>query len=162
MTLMADGPVVEVSVSIEASVEVVWGLVTDINLPGQFQEEFMSAEWLDDGPALEARFVGYNERGDWKWETTSWVVSYEPLQSFGWAVSDRDDPGAIWTYFLEACNGTTTLRHHRLLCPGPSGITSAIERHPEREEQIIADRDGEQRQNMQAVVDGIKTLAEES
>ena len=160
MTLFADGPVVEVSVSIDAPVEAVWDLVTDINLPARFQGEFVEAEWLDDGPALGARFVGRSERGDWKWETTSWVVAYEPLQAFGWAVSDKDNPGATWTFFLESQDDATTLRFHRILGPGPSGVASAIERHPDREEQIIADRDAEQRQNMQAVLDGVKELAE--
>jgi hypothetical protein len=52
------------------------------------------------------------------------------------------------------------LRYHRILGPGPSGITSSIERNPEREEEIIALRDAEQRENMQAVLQGIKALAE--
>lgn len=52
------------------------------------------------------------------------------------------------------------LRYHRVLSPGPSGLTPAIDRHPEAEEEIIASRDEEQRQNMQAVVEGIKQLAE--
>ena len=35
-----------------------------------------------------------------------------------------------------------------------------IERNPENEEAIIAARDAEQRDNMQAVIDGVKALAE--
>ncbi len=160
MTRFADGPEIEASVRIDAAVDVVWDLVTDINLPARFQEKFVEAEWLDDGPALEARFLGRNQRGEWKWETTSWVVRYERHAVFGWAVSDPHNPGAIWTYFLEGANDMTVLRFHRRLGPGPSGITSAIEHDPEREEEIIASRDAEQRANMQAVVAGIKTLAE--
>jgi uncharacterized protein YndB with AHSA1/START domain len=162
MTRFADGPVVEVSVSIDAPVEAVWDLVTDINMPAQFQREFVEAEWLDEGPALGTRFVGRNERGDWKWETTSWVVVYEPLQAFGWAVSDEKNPGATWTYFLESVNDKTTLRYHRVLGPGPSGLTAIIERHPEREEEFIAARNVEQQANMQAVLDGVKVLAEQA
>jgi hypothetical protein len=162
MTLFADGPVVEVSVSIDAPVKAVWDLVTDINLPARFQQEFVEAEWIDEGPALGASFVGRNERGDWKWKTTSWVVQYEPLRAFGWAVSDRDNPGATWTYFLDSEDDITTLRYHRVLGPGPSGLTAIIKKHPDSEEEIIALRNEEQRVNMQAVVDGIKTLAEDS
>lgn len=162
MTRFADGPVVDVSVLIDAPVDIVWDLVTDINLPARFQEEFVEAEWLDEGPALGSRFVGRNERGDRKWETTSWVVSYQPMRSFGWAVSDRDNPGATWTYLVDSEGNTTTLRYHRVLGPGPSGLTALIKKYPDREEQFIADRDEEQRQNMQAVVDGIKALAEDS
>jgi hypothetical protein len=149
-----------VSLDIDAPIDVVWDLVTDINVASRFQEEFVEAEWVDDGPALEARFIGRNSRGDRKWETTSWVVDYEPHKAFGWAVSDRDNPGATWTYFLDANDSGTLLRYHRILGPGPSGLTAAIDRHPEAEEEIIAARDDEQRQNMQAVVEGIKELAE--
>jgi hypothetical protein len=161
MTRFVDGPEVEVSVPIDAPVEAVWDLVTDINLPSQFQEEFVEAEWLDKGPALGARFVGRNQRGDRKWETTSWVVTYEPLTAFGWAVSDKDNPGATWTYTLDCDGDVTIVRYHRILGPGPSGLTAIIERYPEREEEFIAARDEEQRQNMQAVLDGIKNLAED-
>jgi len=78
MTRFADGPVVEVSVSIDAPVEVVWDLVTDINIAARFQDEFQEAEWLDDGPRLGARFVGRNRMGDQTWETTSTIVAFEP------------------------------------------------------------------------------------
>ena len=161
MTRFADGPVVEVSVSIDAPLPDVWRLVTDINLPGRFQDEFVEAEWIDEGPALEARFLGRNSRGDRKWETTSWVTMYEPLHAFGWSVSDRDNPGAMWTFFLEESGKGTDLRYHRVLGPGPSGLTSAIERNPDAEEEIIAARDEEQRENMEAVVLGIKSLAQD-
>ena len=162
MTRFVDAPEVEVSVSIDAPAEAVWGLVIDINLPAQFQKEFVEAEWLDEGPALGARFIGRNQRGDRKWETTSWVVAYEPLVAFGWAVSDKENPGATWTYGIDRDGDTTILRYHRILGPGPSGLTAIIERYPEREEQFIAARDEEQRQNMQAVLEGIKGLAEDS
>lgn len=162
MTRFEDKPETEVSVRINAPIDVVWDLISDINLPARFQGEFVDAEWIDDGPALEARFLGRNERGEWKWETTSWIVRYEPNAVFSWAVSDRDNPGATWTYFVDDTAGVTVLRFHRTLGPGPSGLTAAIERNPENEEQIIANRTAEQRENMRAVVDGIKKLAEES
>lgn len=160
MTRFEDDPVVEVSTSIHAPIDAVWDLVTDITLPARFQDEFVEAEWIDDGPALGARFIGRNNRGERRWETTSWVVAYEPMSAFGWAVSDQDNPGATWTYYLDEADTATILRFHRVLGPGPSGLTAAIERNPEAEEAIIAARDEEQRQNMQAVVAGIRELAE--
>ena len=41
-------------------IERVWALVTDIDLPARFSSEFQGATWLDDGPAVGARFVGHN------------------------------------------------------------------------------------------------------
>lgn len=161
MARLADQPVVEVAADVEALPAAVWALVTDINLPARFQDEFRGAEWLDAGPRLGARFVGRNERQGQSWETTSWVAVYEPLREFGWAVSDPDHPGATWTFRLTPIPHGTHLVYHRRLLPGPSGITGYIGRHPEREEETIAHRDAEHRANMQAVVDGIKLLAEQ-
>jgi uncharacterized protein YndB with AHSA1/START domain len=156
----ADGPVVEVSVDIDAPRERVWELVSDINLPARFQAEFKRAEWVTDGPALGAEFIGYNERKGFQWDTSSWVIEYVPLRSFGWSVSDQNNPGATWTFRLSETPVGTRLTFHRRLGPGPSGLTARIARHPDDEEAIIAARDFEQAANMQAVVDGIKTLAE--
>jgi len=38
-----DGPTVEVEVLIDAPIETVWALVTDINLPSRFSDEFRGA-----------------------------------------------------------------------------------------------------------------------
>lgn len=161
MARFADGPVVEVSTLIGATPATVWALVTDINLPSTFQDEFQGATWLDGaGPAIGAAFRGRNRRGTSEWETTSYVVAYETEREFGWAVSDRDAPGATWTFRLEPSGDETILTYHRRLGPGPSGITRLIAAEPEREEEIIASRDAVQTRNMQAVLDGIKSLAE--
>ncbi len=160
MPRFVDQPEVEVATTIAAPPAAVWPLVIDIDLPARFQDEFRGAAWLDDGPALGARFSGRNQRGERSWETTSWVVAYEPERTFGWAVSDPEQPGATWTFHLEPDGAGTRLRFHRTLGPGPSGITRMIERHPDQEEEIIAARDAMHRDHMQAVVDGIRQLVE--
>lgn len=160
MVRFADGPEIEVAVDIDAPRERVWELVSDINLPARFQNEFKRAKWVTDGPALGAEFIGFNERKGFQWDTSSWVVEYVPHQVFGWAVSDSQNPGATWTFHLSETSAGTRLTFHRRLGPGPSGITASIARHAEHEEAIIAARDAEQATNMQAVIDGIKTLAE--
>jgi uncharacterized protein YndB with AHSA1/START domain len=161
MTRFADRPVVEVSIDIAASPGVVWALVTDIDLPARFQDEFQGAEWVEgDGPAVGSAFRGRNQRNSREWETTSYVVECEPNQAFGWAVDDPLNPGATWTFSLDPIPTGTTLTYHRRVGPGPSGLTTAIEEYPEQEEEIIAARDETHRQNMQAVIEGVKDLAE--
>ena len=159
----ADGPSVEVSVHVDASAERVWELVTDIELPARFSSEFQGATWLDgDGPAVGARFIGRNHHealGDW--ETTSYVVRFEPLRIFEWAVTDPDEPSASWWFGLEPVGpGAVVLRQGTRLGPGRSGLNIAIDAMPDKEERIVARRLQEHERNMQATVDGVKRLAE--
>jgi len=75
---MADGPGVSVEVEIDAKPEQVWSLVSDIDLPARFSEEFMGAEWLDE-PAVGASFQGRNQiAGFREWTTTSTVTAWRP------------------------------------------------------------------------------------
>jgi hypothetical protein len=46
--------------------------------------------------------------------------------------------------------------------PGPSGLTAAIERMPDKEERIIERRLQQHGENMTATIEGIKRLAEAS
>src|SRR5438046_1605566 len=69
-----DGPTVEVKVLIDAPIETVWELVTDINLPSRFSDEFRGAAWLDDDHGVGARFVGHNwHKAMGEWEPVSIV-----------------------------------------------------------------------------------------
>lgn len=161
MTRLSDGPTVEVSARIGASPERVWALVTDIDISRRFQDEFKGAEWLDDGPAPGARFVGRNANSRFEWETVCTVVECEENSIFSWVVNDPDDPVATWTFLLQSTEEGTLLTYHRVIGTGRSGLSMAIERNPDREEEIIAHRDAVHRAHMQAVVDGIRALAEE-
>jgi hypothetical protein len=156
-----DGPTVEVDTLVEAAVEAVWRLVTDIELPARFSAEFVGARWLDDGPALGARFLGRNRHpAIGEWETTSWVDRFEPNRAFGWAVSDPDAPSASWWFVLAPEAGGVRLRQGARIGPAPSGLTIAITAAPEKEERIIARRLEEHAANMRATLAGIKELAE--
>jgi hypothetical protein len=44
--------------------------------------------------------------------------------------------------------------------PGPSGLTAAIDRHPDREEAIVAARPDEHCRNMTATLAAMKAAAE--
>lgn len=161
MTRLSDRPTVEVSTTIKALPAVVWEYVTDINISARFQDEFLGAEWIDEGPALGARFVGRNSNGRWDWETTCTVVECTPESTFSWVVNDVEDPVATWTFLVQETEEGTLLTYHRVIGMGESGLTAAIEKYPDREEEFVAKRDAVHRDHMQAVVDGIRGLAEE-
>jgi hypothetical protein len=159
----ADGPTVEVDLLIEAAPAAVWPVVTDINLPARFSTEFLGAEWLDGaaGAGLGARFVGRNQhRAIGTWETTSFVVEYEPERGFGWAVTDPEFPSASWRFTLVPEDGGTRLRMWTRLGPAPSGLSIAIAAMPDKEERIVARRLEEHRRNMAATLEGIKEIVE--
>ena len=162
---IADRPGTVVEIDIGAAPLAVWAQVTDINLPAQFSEEFVGAEWAPgcDGPAPGAHFVGRNHhpgRGDW--EVDCFVDVYHEPTAFGWCTSDIDNPGARWRFELEPVVGGTRLRFIAILGPGQSGLDSIIEARPDLEPRIIARRISEHRSNMQRVVEGVKALAEQA
>ena len=160
---IADGPGTVAEVDIDASAETVWKLVTDVGFPAKFSDELQHADWDDgvDGPALGATFTGTN-RNDYmgEWQITSTVDRFEPLQEFGWATVDVDNPGARWWFEVSSIAGATRLRHRVVLGPGPSGLTAAIESHPDEVGRIIGNRTRSLQTNMQQVVEGVKAAAE--
>jgi uncharacterized protein YndB with AHSA1/START domain len=159
----ADGPTTEADVLIDAPVERVWSLISDINVPARFSSELIEAQWLDEAaePAVGARFAGRSfHPAAGEWETTCSVIDYEPLRSFAWAVGDPDYPSATWRFDLETDGARVRLRQSARLGPGPSGLTPAIVAMPDKEERIVARRLEEHRANMQSTIEGIKVLAE--
>jgi hypothetical protein len=156
-----DGPSVEVDVLIDAPIERVWQLVSDINVPARFSTEFLGAEWLDNAPCVGARFRGRNHHTALgEWETTSFVNRYELLRAFGWVVTDPDNPSSSWWFELEQEPGGVRLRQGTRMGPAPSGLTIAITAMPDKEERIVARRLAEYETNMRATVEGIKSVAE--
>lgn len=159
----ADGPGTFVTMRIDAPAVEIWPIVTDIELPARFSEEFLGAEWVGQGPGLGASFVGRNQHpAVGEWQTESFVDRYEPGRVFGWAVSDVDQPGARWSFRLEPDEDGTELTFEVALGPGPSGTTMAIEAMPDKEARIIHRRISELHANMQLTVNGIKAIVEEN
>jgi Polyketide cyclase / dehydrase and lipid transport len=156
-----DGPTAEAEVLIDAPIETVWALVIDVNLPARFSDEFRGAEWLDEEPRVGARFVGRNwHKAMGEWETTSIVDRFEPMRSFGWCVTDLDNPSSRWWFELQQTDDSVLLRQGTRMGPAPSGLNIAIAAMPEKEERIVARRLEEFETNMRATLDGIKQLAE--
>jgi len=161
--LIAAGPGVTVEIDIAATPEIVWELVSDINISARFSTEFQGADWVDsDGPREGASFVGRNERSDVdrKWETTSWVVVCEAPKVFAWNVNDRDEPSAQWGFELEKIPGGTRLRQRFILGRRLSATGHAMVDNPEKAAQILASRQEHHKGNMMLNLQGIKEIAE--
>lgn len=163
MVKYADGPTTEVEIRVDAPPATVWPFLCDINVPGSFSTEFQRAEWIDEGPALGATFRGYNRHevvGEWNVVCT--VTAMETERSFEWTVGDVELKAAKWRFDLEPDGDGSKLRFSAEMGPGPSGLTPAIERMPDREDDIVARRLSEWSDNMMRTIEGIKALAEET
>lgn len=159
----ADGPTTEVTIEISAAPATVWAIISDIDLPRRFSDEFQGAQWLGgaDGPVVGARFVGRNQHpAIGAWESVSVIVACEPGRSFGWDVQGADGVAASWRFDLEPNAAGTTLRQWARMGPAASGLSVAIEAMPDKEERIVARRLDEWQRNMTATVEGVKALAE--
>lgn len=161
MVKYADSPSAEVQVDIAAPAETVWPLITDINVPGAYSKEFQRAEWIDEGPALGATFRGYNRHEQvGEWDVVCTVTALENERVFEWTIGDVANKTARWRFEVAPTSEGSTLRFSAEMGPGPSGLTPAIERMPDREEDIVARRLTEWSDNMRLTVDGIRDLAE--
>jgi uncharacterized protein YndB with AHSA1/START domain len=160
----ADGPSTEASIDIAAPPERVWALVSDLQLPARFSNEFQGAELLGGAraAAVGARFVGRNHHpAIGSWETTATITSFDPPNVFGYDVDGEDGrPSASWRFSLAPTVDGTRLTQWMRMGPGRSGISPAIDAMPDKESKILHRRLAEHRANMEATVAGIKALAE--
>ncbi|MDD7927114.1 SRPBCC family protein [Actinomycetospora chibensis] len=165
----AEGPTVEASVHVAAPPERVWPLVRDIGVVADSSEELQEAHWLPapEGPAdgelpdVGHRFRGRNSHPQvGEWETVSEVVECDEARCFAWAVMDPANPSALWRFTLAPADGGTELRQWAQLGPGPSNLTTVIERMPDKEERIVAGRLKEFRRSIERTLAAIKEHAE--
>ena len=159
----ADKPTVEVRIWVDAPPARVWELVSDIGLMPSMSSELQSVAWLDgaNGPTAGARFTGRSKHEAMgEWETTSYIVEFEPERVFGWAVGDPADPSALWRFRLEPKDGGTELSEWMQLGPARSGLSFAIDRMPDKEQKIVFVRMREFERNITVTLEQIKTLAE--
>jgi nitroreductase len=158
-----DGPGAVAEIDIAATPATVWALISDINLPARFSEEFIGADWASDERGVGAVFEGRNHHpAIGEWTIPCFVDTCDEPRSFGWRTSDVDHPGARWRFDLEPREGGTRLRFVYSMGPGPSGTTMAIANHPGKETRVLRRRIGEVYANMQRTVEGVKQLAETS
>jgi hypothetical protein len=159
----ADGPVAEATIHVAAPPARIWELLSDISVVAGLSRETQEVWWLDGagGPSVGARFAGRNfHEAAGEWTTESTVVVSDPGRAFQWDVGRPGAPTASWGYDLSPSSDGTEVRGWARMGPGPSNLTAAIERMPEKEERIVARRLAEFRTGIEATLAGVKSLAE--
>jgi uncharacterized protein YndB with AHSA1/START domain len=76
----------EASVVVNAPVDAVWSLVSDVTRTGEWSVECRGAEWLDgaSGPVKGARFRGRNRRNATRWSRVCEVLDLDAPQRLAW------------------------------------------------------------------------------
>jgi uncharacterized protein YndB with AHSA1/START domain len=105
-----------VTVHMDAPVERVWDLVTDVTRIGEFSPETFEAEWIDgsDGPEVGARFRGHvkrNQRGPTYWSACE-VTVCEPDEEFAFDVVAGGRTLNSWGYRLAGADGGTDVTEY--------------------------------------------------
>jgi uncharacterized protein YndB with AHSA1/START domain len=161
----ADKPTVQAQTWIDADPSAVWRIVTDVELMPTMSDELQRVEWCDGAtaPSVGASFVGYSRHHAYgEWSTTSYVVECAEPEVFAWAVGDATEPSALWRFTVRPKDGGTELTQWAQLGPGPSGLTPAIERMPEKEQKIVFVRLREWENAITNTLDRIKSTVERS
>ncbi|WP_324644449.1 SRPBCC family protein [Pseudarthrobacter sp. LT1] len=138
------------SVTVQASADALYDLVSDITRTGEWSPVCTSCWWDDKASAGQpgAWFTGHNEIPGRTWETRSLVVAAERGREFAWVVGGRF---VRWGFTLTpADNGTRLTESWEFL---PEGIAMFEEKYGDNASVQIAER-------TQQALDGIpKTLA---
>jgi uncharacterized protein YndB with AHSA1/START domain len=76
----------EASILIEAPVQTVWDVVSDVTRVGEWSGECQSCTWLDGAvaPVRGARFRGRNRRGGMRWARLNEVTEVAPPHTLVW------------------------------------------------------------------------------
>lgn len=102
----------EVTTDIAAPPARVYELVTDLSNMGRWSPECHRCEWIDgaSGPAVGARFKGWNKRGVMRWSTVSTVVTADAPSHFAWEVKQSR---MRWGYRFEPSGDGTKVTEYR-------------------------------------------------
>lgn len=147
----------EESVTVEASPEALYDLVSDITRTGEWSPVCTSCRWDDEADAgqVGAWFTGHNELPDRTWETRSEVVAAERGREFAWVVG-----GTLvrWGFRLAAAEtGTVLTETWEFL---PAGIAVFHERYGADAQAQIDDRTQQALAGIPKTLAAIKRIAE--
>jgi uncharacterized protein YndB with AHSA1/START domain len=158
---LSEQPSVTVETTIEAAPDDVFRVLSNLETLAGFGTEFQSCRWVGGRPGtLGSSFIGVQRMGENEWESTSTITTLEADRAFAWTVGDAADPVATWTFNQRVVPDGTEVRYTVVIGTAPSGLSDAIERHPDSEEKIIDKRLMTFQENMVKTLEGIRRLVE--
>jgi len=149
----------EVMVGFDAPIQAVWDLLTNVERMAGLGPEHFRARWLTPGPALGARFEGWNRIGENEWDVVCVVTECRPPEFIEWNVGVGPLPSSTWSYLLTSDGESSTRVTQRFRHgPGRSGVSNAIEKYPERASRIVEHRSRELHTNMTSTLEAAARL----
>lgn len=147
----------EASITVAASAEALYDLVSDVTRTGSWSPVCQSCWWDDESTAgqVGAWFTGRNVLPHRTWETRSQVVAADRGREFAWVVGG----GLVrWGFTMSPNGSTTTLTEtwHFL----PAGIATFGERYGDDAAAQIADRTQQALEGIPRTLAAIKQIAE--
>jgi Polyketide cyclase / dehydrase and lipid transport len=147
----------QTSLHVDAPPDVVYALVSDVTRTGEWSPECYRARWLGGacGPAVGARFRGWNRWGLVRWPRTVEVLSADPGRQFTF----QTVPNALtldsttWRYQLQPEDGGTRLteRYH---------ITAPLRFPATLVQRLLLPHHADMRPHLRISLQRIKTIAE--
>jgi hypothetical protein len=103
-------PAASADITIHASTQQVYSLITDLPTMAELAEETVSMRWCrGDTAAPGAVFKGTNRNGGRSWTTTCTVTDAQPGQVFAFDVKSLVLPVAHWRYEITPTEGGCTV-----------------------------------------------------
>ncbi|MFM9274617.1 SRPBCC family protein [Pseudarthrobacter sp. NKDBFgelt] len=145
------------SVTVKASAEALYDLVSDITRTGEWSPVCTSCWWDDEVSAGQpgACFTGRNELPHRSWETRSEVVTAERGREFAWVVGGKF---VRWGFTLTPADGGTTLTESWEFLP--EGLAMFGEKYGADADAQIADRTRQALDGIPKTLAAIKRIAE--
>jgi hypothetical protein len=145
------------SITVLASAETLYDLVSDVTRTGEWSPICTSCWWDDQGSAGQpgAWFTGRNELPERTWDTRSQVVAAERCREFAWVVGGRF---VRWGFTLAPADAGTTLTESWEFLP--DGIAMFEDKFGEGASAQIAERTRQALDGIPKTLAAIKRIAE--
>ncbi len=99
----------QATIEVDAPIETVFELIADIERMGEWSPECYRTEWHDPHRTVArgATFQGYNRSGFTWWDVPCEILAVEPPMRLEFAAPAGHAAATVWTYDLQAGDGTT-------------------------------------------------------
>ena len=150
-------PTAERTIDVAAPPDVVWGLVADVTRTPEWSPACHRCEWLDGatGPAVGARFRGFNKLNGARWSRDCTVTVAEPGVAFGFSTAFKGRESTRWRYRLEPTATGTRVSEAYQVVAMPTWV-KVMRRIP----GALAKTERDTQRNLETSLDRIKAITE--